>query len=211
MGLIEAFEEHLQKRDRSDYTVKGYVRDLQTFFAWLQEQTGKEIPTGEVTFFDVKRHRDELEDARKKPATVNRALSALRQFFDWMVAQGHVACNPVASVKQIRVKRRTPKSLSKQDVYLLQRTAAARQANSDGETEVLTAPDVVTCQTAIPPGPCPAHRQPRAPCVICGRYGRQTPARRICRTVCSRRARQVPRLKTCLLVVHRIYSDSQKN
>ena len=98
MGLIEAFEEHLQKRDRSDYTVKGYVRDIQTFFAWLQEQTGREIPPEEVTFFDAKRYRDELEDARKKPATINRALSALRQFFDWMVVQGHMTSNPAASV-----------------------------------------------------------------------------------------------------------------
>jgi len=40
MGLIEAFEEHLQKKDRSEYTVSGYVRDLQTFFGWLQAQTG---------------------------------------------------------------------------------------------------------------------------------------------------------------------------
>ena len=148
MGLIEAFEEHLQKKDRSAYTVSGYVRDLQTFFGWLQAQTGKEIPPGEVTVFDVKRYRDELEDARKKPATVNRALSALRQFFEWMVAQGHMASSPAASVKQIRVKRRMPKSLSKQEVYLLQRTAAARrqlaesQANNDGETEVLTVPAV---------------------------------------------------------------------
>jgi site-specific recombinase XerD len=148
MGLIGAFEEYLQKRDRSEYTVKGYVRDIQTFFAWLEEQTSRDIPPGEVTFFDVKRYRDELEDARKKPATVNRALSALRQFFDWMVAQGHMASNPAASVKQIRVKRRTPKSLCKQEVYLLQRSAAARrqlaesQANSDGETEVLTTPAI---------------------------------------------------------------------
>jgi integrase len=119
-----------------------------TFFAWLHGQTGREIPPGEVTFFDVKRYRDELEDARKKPATVNRALSALRQFFDWMVAQGHMASSPAASVKQIRVKRRTPKSLSKQEVYLLQRAAVARrqlaesQANSDGETEPRTTPAI---------------------------------------------------------------------
>ena len=33
MGLIEAFEEHLQKKDRSAYTVNGYVRDLRAFFA----------------------------------------------------------------------------------------------------------------------------------------------------------------------------------
>jgi len=60
-------------------------------------------------------------------------------------SRGHVASSPAANVKQIRVKGRTPKSLSKQDVYLLQRTAAARrqlaeaQAMSDGETEILTA------------------------------------------------------------------------
>ena len=148
MGLIEAFEEHLQEKDRSAYTVSGYVRDLQTFFGWLQAQTGKEIPPGEVTVFDVKRYRDELEDARKKPATINRALSALRQFFGWMVAQGHIASSPAANVKQIRVKRRKPKSLGKQDVYLLQRTAAARrqlaetQAKDDGETEIFVSPAI---------------------------------------------------------------------
>ena len=59
-GLIEAFEEYLQKRDRSAYTVNGYVRDLQAFFVWLQEQTGREIPPGEVTVFDVKRYRDDV-------------------------------------------------------------------------------------------------------------------------------------------------------
>jgi hypothetical protein len=37
MGLIEAFREHLQKRDRSEYTMNGYVRDLQTFFARMHE------------------------------------------------------------------------------------------------------------------------------------------------------------------------------
>jgi site-specific recombinase XerD len=127
--------------------VNGYVRDLRTFLAWLQEHTGREFPPGEVTVFNVQRYRDELKDDRKKPATVNRVLSALRQFFDWMVAQGHMASSPAANVKQIRVKRRKPKLLSMQDVCLLQRTAAGRQlaetqTRDDGQTEVLTAPAV---------------------------------------------------------------------
>lgn len=99
MGLIEAFEEHLQKKDRSAYTVNGYVRDLRTFFVWLQEQTDKDIPPEEVTFFDVKRYRDELADARKKPATVSRALSALRQFSTgwWRRGIWHPARQPASS------------------------------------------------------------------------------------------------------------------
>ena len=40
--------------------MNGYVRDLQAFFVWLQEQTGREIPPGEVTVFDVKRYRDDV-------------------------------------------------------------------------------------------------------------------------------------------------------
>ena len=42
-GLIEAVEDHLQKQDLSAYTASGYVRDLKRFFAWLREQTGRDI------------------------------------------------------------------------------------------------------------------------------------------------------------------------
>jgi site-specific recombinase XerC len=137
MDLIGAFEEYLEDKDRSAYTIKGYRRNLETFFDWLQEQTGQEIPPGEVTTFDVKAHRKYLEEEGRKPATINRSLSALRVFFDWMVSKGQIASSPASNVKQIRVKKRGPKSLSKQDLYLLQRTAAARrqvaEAKANGE------------------------------------------------------------------------------
>jgi len=85
------------------------------------------MPLAEVTTFDVQRYRDHLIDAGHKPSTINRRLAALRAFFAWAAEQDHTAINPAAGIKSIQHKRRAPKGLSKQQVYLLQRQAAARR------------------------------------------------------------------------------------
>lgn len=118
---------HLRTQDLSRYTVNGYRRNVEWFFAWLKEQTGRDMPLAEVTTFDVQRYRDHLIDAGHKPSTINRRLAALRAFFAWAAEQDHTAINPAAGIKSIQHKRRAPKGLSKQQVYLLQRQAAARR------------------------------------------------------------------------------------
>ena len=81
----------------------------------------------EVTPFDVQKYRDHLVAAGRKPAGVNRRLAGLRAFFAWAVKTGSMASNPAAEVKGVRQARRVPKALSAQEVYKLQRTAAARR------------------------------------------------------------------------------------
>ena len=81
----------------------------------------------EVTPFDVQRYRDALENAGRQPAGVNRRLAALRGFFAWAIAAGHASINPVQSVKGVRQDPRTPKALTAQEVYRLQREAAAQR------------------------------------------------------------------------------------
>jgi len=115
----------------------------------LQEQTGRDIPLGEVTTFDVQRYRDHLMDAGRKPTTINRRIAALRAFFAWAVDAGHIAASPAAGIKFVRHERRAPKGLSKQQVYLLQRQAAARrqlaeaQAGQDANGQQIVTPAVV--------------------------------------------------------------------
>ena len=75
----------------------------------------------EVTPFDVQRYRDALENAGRQPAGVNRHLTALRSFFAWAIEAGHASTNPVQSVKGVRQGARTPKALTAQEVYRLQR------------------------------------------------------------------------------------------
>jgi len=125
--LLEAFATYLQAQDRSPHTVTAYRRDVLAFFTWLAEQIGREVPPVEVTPFDVQKYRDHLVALGRKPAGVNRRLAGLRAFFAWAVSTERVASNPAAEVKGLRQARQVPKALSQQDVYKLQRTAAARR------------------------------------------------------------------------------------
>ncbi len=124
---LTEFVTHLHAQDRSAHTIAAYQNDVAAFFAWLETQLGKPVLPVEVTPFDVQRYRDALENAGRQPAGVNRRLAALRGFFAWAIAAGHASINPVQSVKGVRQDPRTPKALTAQEVYRLQREAAAQR------------------------------------------------------------------------------------
>ncbi|MEA3341335.1 MAG: tyrosine-type recombinase/integrase, partial [Chloroflexota bacterium] len=75
-------------------------------------------------------------------ATVNRRLAGLRAFFEWAVGVGRAASNPATDVNGVRQDRRVPKALDAQEVYRLQREAAAQrqlaEAQAGGEATPAT-------------------------------------------------------------------------
>lgn len=125
--FVEQFTTYLQSQDRSAHTVAAYTRDVAAFFAWLPEQLGKSVSLVEVTPFDVQKYRDHLVAEGRKPAGVNRALAALRVCFTWAVQTRQASTNPARDVQGIQQARRNPKALTAQEVYRLQREAAAQR------------------------------------------------------------------------------------
>lgn len=81
---------YLLRFDRS-HTRRSYTNDLVQFF-------GSEIVTlrmaRAVTFVDVNEHIQALQDAGYRPATIQRRVSGLRGFFDWLVALELLPRNP---------------------------------------------------------------------------------------------------------------------
>ncbi len=139
--FIEQFTTYLRSQDRSAHTVAAYTRDVTAFFTWLPEQLGKAVSLVEVTPFDVQKYRDHLVFEGRKPAGVNRALAALRVFFAWVVQTSQASTNPARDVQGIQQTRRNPKALTVQEVYRLQREAAAQRqlAQTKSGEEVLPA------------------------------------------------------------------------
>lgn len=125
--LLEAFTEYLRKQDLRPNTIDAYLQDVDSFFSWLTEKLDKGVPPLDVTTFDVQKYRDYLVNLGRKPATVNRRLAGLRAFFDWTVQEGDVISNPATEVEGVSQNRRVPKTLDSQEVYKLQRTAAAQR------------------------------------------------------------------------------------
>jgi len=96
---LERFAIYLQEQDRSPHTIAAYTQDVAAFFAWLNAKTGRELAPANVTVFDVRKYREHLLAAGRKPAGLNRRLASLRTFFAWAVATELATTNPATTVQ----------------------------------------------------------------------------------------------------------------
>lgn len=150
--VLEDFAAYLEEHQRSPHTIAAYRRDVAAFFGWLATKTEKQIPLVEVTVFDVRKYRDHLESfLNRKPAGVNRRLAALRVFFIWAMENELASSNPAADIKGVKRDRQPPKALSSQDVYRLQREAAARRQLAEAKANGVVTSAVIAarCDEAL--------------------------------------------------------------
>jgi len=96
--MIDQFLNYLRyERNRSPLTVQSYEESLRDFEAYIQGLD--DCLSLETADADVIRDWVEhLMDAGKKPATVNRGLSALRTFYRFALARGFVGRDPAHMV-----------------------------------------------------------------------------------------------------------------
>ncbi len=74
---------------------------------------------------------------------MNRRLAALRVFFAWAIEAGRAGANPVQRVKGVKQEARTPKALTSQEVYRLQREAAAQRQLAQAKAGDATSPTLI--------------------------------------------------------------------
>lgn len=107
---LEAFLRHLEHERRiSPHTRDAYRRDLEDAAGWF-EAAGHggwaALTTAEVQGFAASRHRGGLSGR-----SIQRRLSALRTFLDFLIREGLAEHNPARSVRAPKVARRLPKAL----------------------------------------------------------------------------------------------------
>ncbi len=115
-NLIEAFLDMMSaERGASVNTIAAYRRDLLDFCAKGDaKRTARE---------DVKRYLASLASAGISPSTQARKLSALRQFFGFLYAEGIRKDDPTSAIDAPKRARTLPKILSRDDVDALIETA----------------------------------------------------------------------------------------
>jgi integrase/recombinase XerD len=126
---LDGFIEMLRaERNAADNTVAAYRRDLADFAAFLAARGGAlEAADAEA----IRAYLARLDSAGMAPRTAARRLSAIRQFYRFLVGEGLRADDPVAVVDGPRQGRSLPKLLSEGEVAQL--IAAARGiAGADG-------------------------------------------------------------------------------
>lgn len=114
---IEAFLEMLMaERGASKNTVSAYHRDLKDYAAHL---AGQGLSMESVGPDDVSAYLAGLAQAGAKPTTTARKLSALRQFYRFLYAEGIAGRDATATVDAPRKGRPLPKFLSEAEVDTL--------------------------------------------------------------------------------------------
>ncbi|MGU3495284.1 site-specific tyrosine recombinase XerD [Xanthobacteraceae bacterium A53D] len=113
------------ERGASAHTLDAYGRDLADFNDFLGVRARK---VAEAETADIRAYLAELTDRGLKATTVARRLSAIRQLYRFLYAEGMRGDDPAAVLEGPKRGRPLPKVLSVEQVGLLIDTAHARVA-----------------------------------------------------------------------------------
>jgi integrase/recombinase XerC len=115
--MIDSFIDYLQfERRYSSHTIVAYRKDVADFFEFIELQDLKM-----VSYRDIRGWMLNLLESGMKSTTVNRKLSSLRTFFDWLVRNGQIETTPLKLITGPKNEKRLPvfvkqSSLSRQKV-----------------------------------------------------------------------------------------------
>lgn len=101
------------ERGRAPNTLVAYRRDLRSYWRWLRARGGSlaVVDEGEVT-----EYVGHLRSEGKSPASVARALVAVRGLHRFLAEEGLTATDPTEHVEPTRVPQGLPKALSEPEV-----------------------------------------------------------------------------------------------
>jgi integrase/recombinase XerD len=129
---VDAFLEMLVAiRGAARNTIQAYRQDLECFSVFLKEASPSQSSLLEVTPQQINAYLINLSRQGREATTLSRHLSALRQFYQFLVSEGWAISNPTATIDRPRHQRSLPKILSEEDiVHLLD--VALDQADQEG-------------------------------------------------------------------------------
>ncbi|OWY65524.1 integrase domain-containing protein SAM domain-containing protein [cyanobacterium TDX16] len=112
-------DEFLMARSLSDNSKKAYQQDLQRFMDWTQSAWAFVTPRQVALFKD-----DLLEEKSLAPATANRVLTTLKNFYGWMVDSEYVAKNPTKTIDLLELESPEAQDLSEAELASIYQVAA---------------------------------------------------------------------------------------
>ncbi len=115
---LKKFFSHLRNEKRlSPHTERGYRQDLTALLAFCEKQnldTWNAISSHQVRSFAAALHRQGLA-----PRSIQRRLSGIRTFFNFLVREKVLKHNPASDISAPKVARRLPETLDADQVTQL--------------------------------------------------------------------------------------------
>ncbi|MBA2874002.1 tyrosine recombinase XerC [Thermaerobacillus caldiproteolyticus] len=115
---LNLFIEYLQiEKNYSEYTIVCYKRDIEQFFAFMNEQAIERLE--EVTYSDVRLYLTNLHHEQQSSRSISRKISSLRSFYKFLLREKKVAENPFALAALPKKEQKIPSFLYEQELESL--------------------------------------------------------------------------------------------
>ena len=113
----QQFVAHLQERERSPHTIKGYVLDIDGFACWFVDTNGDELSPELITPIDLREYKQFLVDERElTPRSVNRKLATLKSYLSWAHHAGLIDVMPLVP-KHVAYTQLAPRWLDRREQH----------------------------------------------------------------------------------------------
>lgn len=117
-AVIEAFADVIwMERGLSQSTLAAYQSDLRAFARWLRKERARDLVGARR--LDLLDYLALLSMQGRKPRSSARALSCLRQFYQYLLRRGMIEEDPSARVDAPKIGRQLPKTLTESEVEAL--------------------------------------------------------------------------------------------
>lgn len=126
-ALLAAFADSLSGHDPK--TIRTYLSSLKGFITWLAQQPGgKPFRTEILTETAIEGYLDALAAKGRAPRTRSQALTVLRRFCRWAMAEGLLSRNPANRIARPTVIVTAPRELTDEQRYVLKQRIEAEKS-----------------------------------------------------------------------------------
>ena len=115
-AALRRFDRELRRQGAAERTRSAYAGDLGRLAAWA---TAHRLKPPQVRYQQLRRYAAHLSQRRVSPATLARALAAIRAFYRMLVEHGEVPANPADLLGAPKLPERLPRTLNAHDVAAL--------------------------------------------------------------------------------------------
>lgn len=115
--ILKFIEELSMEKNYSDLTINGYLKDLDLFLEYLNENNIKNYKN--IEYQDIRLYINYLYDLKYNNKTISRHISSLRSFFKYLKINKVINNNPMTLISNPKLEKKLPKYLNFEDTEKL--------------------------------------------------------------------------------------------
>ncbi len=115
--ILKFIEELKYEKNYSDLTVNGYLKDLDLFLEYINENNIKSFK--DIEYQDIRLYINYLYNQKYNSKTISRHISSLRSFFKYLKVNNIIEDNPCSLVSNPKLDKKLPKYLNFEDTEKL--------------------------------------------------------------------------------------------